>query len=210
MHGPISIQVLATPMSGFFRSASVKPTAFSIARAGARLRRRSSADSAIASRHHLEGIGQPALVRLPARVRAERAQHRRELGRGAPARARTAARRAPPPGRRRTGTPRAGPGIGRDSSLVRSMPRSANTLSALNSAPGSFGSEKTIVVLSGDRVVQRPPADDEEARDVVVEVLDRRRRAASGRRLRRRAPRRSPPRRSSLPSATILALPAVS
>ena len=36
LHGPISIHVLATPMSGFFRSASVKPTAFSIARAGAR------------------------------------------------------------------------------------------------------------------------------------------------------------------------------
>ena len=37
LHGPISIQVFATPMSGFFRSASVKPTALSIARAGARL-----------------------------------------------------------------------------------------------------------------------------------------------------------------------------
>ena len=37
LHGPISIQVLATPMSGFFKSSSEKPTALSIARAGARL-----------------------------------------------------------------------------------------------------------------------------------------------------------------------------
>ena len=89
-----------------------------------------------------------------------------------------AARRAPRRGRRRTGIPTGGPGIGRDSSLVRSMPRSANTLSALNSEPGSLGSEKTIDVLSATRVAAaaRRPID-EEARDVVVEVLDRRRRA---------------------------------
>ena len=59
------------------------------------------------------------------------------------------------------------------------MPRSANTLSALNSEPGSFGSEKTIDVLSATPVRQRRRADDQEARDVVVEVLDPRRRATS-------------------------------
>ncbi len=37
LHGPISVQVLAMPTSGLCRSASEKPTAFSIARAGARL-----------------------------------------------------------------------------------------------------------------------------------------------------------------------------
>ena len=36
LHGIVSIQVVATPTSGFARSSSVKPTAFSIARAGAR------------------------------------------------------------------------------------------------------------------------------------------------------------------------------
>ena len=40
------------------------------------------------------------------------------------------------------------PGIGRDSSFVRSTSRSANTLSALKSAPGLFGTVKTTVVLS--------------------------------------------------------------
>src|SRR5215471_5856110 len=38
--------------------------------------------------------------------------------------------------------------MGRDSSLVRSMFRKANTLSALKSAPGSFGTVNTMVVLS--------------------------------------------------------------
>ena len=36
LHGIVSIHVVATPTSGFARSSSVKPTAFSIARAGAR------------------------------------------------------------------------------------------------------------------------------------------------------------------------------
>ncbi len=37
LHGPISIQVFAMPMSGFLRSASENPAPLSIARAGARL-----------------------------------------------------------------------------------------------------------------------------------------------------------------------------
>ena len=37
LQGPISVQVLAMPINGLLRSASVKPTAFIIARAGARL-----------------------------------------------------------------------------------------------------------------------------------------------------------------------------
>ena len=37
LHGPISVHVLAMPTSGLCRSASEKPTAFSMARAGARL-----------------------------------------------------------------------------------------------------------------------------------------------------------------------------
>ena len=37
LHGVTSLQVFATAMSGFSRSASVRPVAFSIARAGARL-----------------------------------------------------------------------------------------------------------------------------------------------------------------------------
>src|SRR5260370_10658313 len=37
LHGPISIQVFATPMMGRRKSSSVNPTAFSMARAGARL-----------------------------------------------------------------------------------------------------------------------------------------------------------------------------
>ena len=36
LHGIVSIHVVETPTSGFARSSSVKPTAFSIARAGAR------------------------------------------------------------------------------------------------------------------------------------------------------------------------------
>ena len=36
LHGIVSIHVVATPISGFARSSSVKPIAFSIARAGAR------------------------------------------------------------------------------------------------------------------------------------------------------------------------------
>ena len=36
LHGIVSIHVVATPISGFARSASVKPAPFSIARAGAR------------------------------------------------------------------------------------------------------------------------------------------------------------------------------
>ncbi len=36
LHGIVSIHVVATPISGFARSSSVKPTPFSIARAGAR------------------------------------------------------------------------------------------------------------------------------------------------------------------------------
>ena len=43
--------------------------------------------------------------------------------------------------------------VGRDSTLVTSMSRSANTLSALNSEPGVLGSVKTTVVFSG----WRPP-----------------------------------------------------
>ena len=39
------------------------------------------------------------------------------------------------------------PRTGRLSSLVRLMSRSANTLRALNNAPGVLGSEKTMVVL---------------------------------------------------------------
>jgi hypothetical protein len=36
LHGIVSIQVVATPISGFARSSSVKPTAFNIERAPAR------------------------------------------------------------------------------------------------------------------------------------------------------------------------------
>jgi len=36
LHGIVSIHIEATPISGFARSSSVSPTAFSIARAGAR------------------------------------------------------------------------------------------------------------------------------------------------------------------------------
>jgi hypothetical protein len=36
LHGIVSIQVVATPISGRARSSSLKPTPFSIARAGAR------------------------------------------------------------------------------------------------------------------------------------------------------------------------------
>ena len=90
------------------------------------------------------------------------------------------------------------------------MPRSANTLSALKSEPGSFGSENTIVVLSATRLGSGAPADDEEARDVVVEVLDRRRERHEAEHLARarRGDRRR--RRVSPASATIFALPAVS
>ncbi len=40
------------------------------------------------------------------------------------------------------------PRTGRDSSFVKSMSRNANTLNALNRAPGVFGSVNTIIVLS--------------------------------------------------------------
>ncbi len=39
--------------------------------------------------------------------------------------------------------------MGRDSSLVRSISRSANTLKALKSAPAEFGRANTRLVLSG-------------------------------------------------------------
>ena len=81
------------------------------------------------------------------RARAASARTRR----GAPAPARTASRRARPPDPRRRGIPTCAPGIGRDSSFVRSMPRSANTLSALKSAPGSLGSVNTMRRLVGRR-----------------------------------------------------------
>ena len=68
---------------------------------------------------------------------------------GARARACSERRRGRRRRRRRTGTPRAGRAPGRDSSLVRSMSRSAKTLSALNSAPGALCSAKASVVLSG-------------------------------------------------------------
>ena len=54
------------------------------------------------------------------------------------------------------------------------MPRSANTLSALKSAPGSLRSVKTTEVLSGGASGVALTADGEEPRDVVVEVLDAR------------------------------------
>jgi len=44
----------------------------------------------------------------------------------------------------------------------------------LNSAPGSFATVKTMVVLSATGVLQRTAADDDEAGDVVVVVLHRR------------------------------------
>jgi hypothetical protein len=96
-------------------------------------------------------------MRLPAGVGAERAQHRRELGemRQRPPARDLVARRAEIDVNRYS---QERPGIGRDSSFVRSMPRSANTLSALNSEPGSLGSVKTIVVLSATllRIGLRP------------------------------------------------------
>ena len=52
LHGIVSIQVVATPTSGLARSSSVKPTAFSIARAGAR-----STPSVRARAAALGGIG---------------------------------------------------------------------------------------------------------------------------------------------------------
>ena len=54
------------------------------------------------------------------------------------------------------------------------MPRSAKTLSALNSAPGSLLSVKTTDVLSGAAQRHAIAADREEARDVVLEILDAR------------------------------------
>src|SRR3954470_14339091 len=56
-------------MSGFLRSASVNPTALSIARAGARL-------GPVVSGLDMR---QPSLMRLPARIRSERPQRRCEF-----------------------------------------------------------------------------------------------------------------------------------
>jgi hypothetical protein len=100
------------------------------------------------------------------------------------------------------------PWIGRDSSLVSEMPRRANTLSALNSDPGSFGSVKTIDVLSATRSAAAPPTT--RKRVMLSSKSCTEAAARSGRRPRRRAPRRSRRRPSSPASATILALPAVS
>ena len=52
------------------------------------------------------------------------------------------------------------------------MSRSANTLSALNSAPGAFGSAKTSEVLSARAERLRIARDQQEPRDVVAVVLD--------------------------------------
>ena len=78
LQGPISIQVLATPMSGLVRSASEKPAPLSIARAAARC-------GPVVSGFDPNVITTPPrcgqlLAALPARVGAEHAQHRRELG----------------------------------------------------------------------------------------------------------------------------------
>ena len=67
------------------------------------------------------------------------------------------------------------PRIGRDSSFVRSMSRSANTLSALKSAPGSFDSAKRIVVLSGVERRVFASRNDDEPREVGGVVLNSRR-----------------------------------
>ena len=77
------------------------------------------------------------------------------------------------------------------------MSRSANTLSALNSAPGSLFSVKTTDVLSGVPSGTRCAADREEARDVVVVVLDAGCGAPRGRTACRRARTRSPPYRGA-------------
>ena len=58
LHGIVSIQVVATPIRGFARSSSVKPIAFSIARAGAR-----SGPSVERGAMPLGGIGR-AVVRV--------------------------------------------------------------------------------------------------------------------------------------------------
>ena len=55
LHGPISIHVLATPMTGRFRSSRVKPDANSIARAAARL-----GPSVIPPLCHLSGLPFPS------------------------------------------------------------------------------------------------------------------------------------------------------
>ena len=83
LQGPISIQVLATPMSGFFRSASEKPAAFSMARAGARLgagRQRIGSCGHACISTEVRRRTRVAAAGFAARIRTEHAQHRRELG----------------------------------------------------------------------------------------------------------------------------------
>ena len=57
LHGPISIHVLATPMSGFLRSASEKPARFQHGAGRRAAGRRWSAGSVCGSRVSLEGCG---------------------------------------------------------------------------------------------------------------------------------------------------------
>jgi hypothetical protein len=93
--------------------------------------------------------------------------------------------------------------------LVSVTPRNANALSALNSDPGSFGSENTMVVLSGGSSFSgRRPMTMKRVMLSLKSWMD----VASGVR-----PKISPARADaiaavsvSLPSCTILALPAVS
>ena len=63
--------------------------------------------------------------------------------------------------------------MGRDSILLKLMSRSANTLSALNSAPGTFFKLNASEVLSA--LTRRPrlsPLDQKEARKVFLVILN--------------------------------------
>ena len=141
------------------------------------------------------GSGCRPVARLPAGDRSRACAASARTRRGAPARARTAARRAPRPGRRRTGTPRA----------ARDRPRfelrqvdvaQREHAQRLEQRARLVGQREHDRRLVGARVRQRLPADDEEARDVVVEVLDRRRPATI-------RPKTSPARAEAIAAASV-------
>ena len=175
MQGPISIQVFATPTSGLRRSASEKPTALSMARAGARLGPVVSGLDPLVTRASRESRATGASLRdgCAARIRAEDAEHRRELRQ---VRQRPRTREIVARGRQirvEEVLPLAAGNRPRFElrQIDAAQREHAERLEERARLVGEREDERRLV---GRRRRQRPVADDQEPRDVVLVVLNRR------------------------------------
>src|SRR4029079_9317625 len=180
LHGPISIHVFATPMSGRRRSSGENPDARSIARAGARL-----GPSGIAPLYHFSRSAtrvlsfRPARRRrlafglAPARIRSERAQRSPELRQVQDsARAGEIVARGGDVGVEAVlpGAPRHGPRF----ELGEIDPAQREDAQGLEQRAGLAAEREDHARLVGRAERHAGAADREEPGDVVVEVLDAR------------------------------------